>query len=125
MKRAALIVGLALAACSPPTPQVEPRAAPAAPMPASPAPPPSAANSPANSPANSTANPPGSAAEDPCNRAAYADIVGRSEKDPTVPPAGPRVRRIHPGDQVTMDYRADRLDIDIDAKGVITGLRCG
>ena len=121
MKRTALIVGLALAACSPQTPQVEPSAAPAGSMPASPAPPPSAANP----PTNPTANSPGSAAEDPCNRAAYADIVGRSEKDPAAPPAGPSVRRIHPGDQVTMDYRADRLDIDIDAKGVIFGLRCG
>ena len=117
MKRTALIVGLALAACSPPTPQGKPPAAPATPMPASAAP--------TTSAANSTGNPTGNAVEDPCNQAAYAGIVGRSEKDPMAPSAGPSVRRIHPGDQVTMEYRADRLDIDIDAKGVITGLRCG
>ena len=121
MNRAALIIGLALAACSPSTPRVEPAAAPAAPpMPASPAP-----TTSANPTANPGATPVGNTAEDACNRAAYAGIVGKSEKDPTVPPAGPGVRRIHPGDQVTMDYRADRLDIDIDAKGVITRLRCG
>lgn len=63
--------------------------------------------------------------EDSCNKAAYASLIGKTEKDPMVPPAGALVRHIHPGDQVTMDYRADRLDIDIDAKGLITGLRCG
>ncbi|MBI1359379.1 MAG: hypothetical protein GC155_03750 [Alphaproteobacteria bacterium] len=63
--------------------------------------------------------------EDSCNKAAYVSIIGKSEKDPMVPPASALVRHIHPGDQVTMDYRSDRLDIDIDDKGVITGLRCG
>ena len=63
--------------------------------------------------------------EDSCNKAAYASLIGKTEKDPMVPPVSALVRHIHPGDQVTMDYRADRLDIDIDDKGMITGLRCG
>jgi len=42
-----------------------------------------------------------------------------------VPAAGPSVRIIKPGDQVTMDFSEARLNIDVDAAGVITGLRCG
>jgi hypothetical protein len=35
------------------------------------------------------------------------------------------VRIIRPGMAVTMDYRIDRLNIDLDAKNVVTGLHCG
>lgn len=35
------------------------------------------------------------------------------------------VRVIEPGQAVTMDYRADRLNIDVNERGAITGLRCG
>ena len=31
---------------------------------------------------------------------------------------------IRPNTQVTMDFRADRLNIDIDASDIITGFRC-
>ena len=34
------------------------------------------------------------------------------------------VRVLQPDSMVTMDYRPDRLNIDVDAKGIITGLRC-
>jgi hypothetical protein len=116
MRHAALIAAFALAACSPSKPADTPaaQAAPVDAAPPAPAPPPTTA-------ANPVPNP----ADDACNTAAYAAIIGTTEKDPSVPPASPNVRRIHPGDNVTMDYRADRLNIDIDAKGVITGLRCG
>lgn len=35
------------------------------------------------------------------------------------------VRIIRPGMAVTMDYRTDRLNIDLDEKDVITRLHCG
>lgn len=35
------------------------------------------------------------------------------------------IRWISPGTAVTMDYRQDRLNVDLDEKGVITGVRCG
>lgn len=115
MKPAPMILALLLAtACSP-----SPKPAPGAETPAAPpttAPPAPSTTAPATVP---------NADDDICNAAAYASLVGKSEKDPAVPPAGPDVRHIHPDDQVTLDYRVERLNIDIDAKGVITGLRCG
>jgi len=35
------------------------------------------------------------------------------------------VRVLHPGQVVTMDYRADRLNLDVNDRGAITGVRCG
>ncbi len=35
------------------------------------------------------------------------------------------IRWIRPGDAVTMDYRTDRLNIDLDAANRVTGFRCG
>lgn len=35
------------------------------------------------------------------------------------------IRWIRPGDMVTMDYRTDRLNIDLDATNRITRFRCG
>jgi hypothetical protein len=35
------------------------------------------------------------------------------------------IRWIRPGDAVTMDYRTDRLNIDLDASNRISGFRCG
>lgn len=36
-----------------------------------------------------------------------------------------RIRVIHPGDAVTMDYRADRLNVELGADSRIERLRCG
>lgn len=35
------------------------------------------------------------------------------------------LRWIRPGDMVTMDFRQDRLNIDLDSAGRISGFRCG
>lgn len=35
------------------------------------------------------------------------------------------LRVIPPNAAVTMDYREDRLNIDVDAEGRVTGLKCG
>lgn len=109
---------LGLMACSPST---EPArdAAPAedvvqaTPEPAPPTPPPADVATPA---------PP---VEDSCQMAQYSGLVGKPITEPGVPAEGAGVRHIGPNTQVTMDYRPDRLNIDIDANGVITGFRCG
>jgi hypothetical protein len=109
----ALFAGAALMACSPSN-EPTPAAAPTTPEPApAPAPEP-------------TPQAPGSdpAVTDTCGMAQYAALVGKPATDPGVPAEGPNVRHIRPGTQVTMDFRADRLNIDINAEGVITGLRC-
>ncbi|RYG30157.1 MAG: Elastase inhibitor AFLEI Flags: Precursor [Burkholderiales bacterium] len=108
----AVVAGIALMACSPstePTPAapVEPAAA----APVEPAPP--------------VATPADPAMADTCNMAQYTALVGKPVTDAGVPAAGPSVRIIKPGDQVTMDFSEARLNIDVDAAGVITGMRCG
>lgn len=105
----AVIAGVALMACSPST---EP--APAAPAE------PASTSAPAPEP---TPAPP--VAADTCNMAQYAALVGKPVTDPGVPAASVTVRIIKPGDQVTMDFLEARLNIDVDAAGNITGMRCG
>lgn len=35
------------------------------------------------------------------------------------------VRTITPGTMVTMDYRPDRLNVTVDARNMVTAIRCG
>jgi hypothetical protein len=68
---------------------------------------------------------------DTCNVAFYSGLIGKPVTDPGVPSLGDRdwtigaVRIIEPGDEVTMNFDKERLNIDVDAAGVITGMRCG
>ncbi len=64
-------------------------------------------------------------ADDTCNAAKYAGLVGRPADMPGVPEPGPGFRHVGPDTQVTMDFREDRINMDISAEGVITGFRCG
>jgi Peptidase inhibitor I78 family len=64
-------------------------------------------------------------AADTCNMAQYASLVGKPSTDAGVPPASATVRIIKPGDQVTMDFSATRLNIEVGADGTITAVRCG
>lgn len=109
----ALAAGLTLMACSPstePTP-----ATPVEPAVTAPAEPTQPAPSPPADPASA----------DTCNMGQYLALVGKPASDPAVPPASATVRIIKPGDQVTMDFIATRLNIDVDAAGNISGVRCG
>jgi hypothetical protein len=114
MKNAPLmfLAGLALMAC---TPSEEPATPAPTETPAAPA-----VSEPAPAPA-----PPAAPVADTCNMAQYAGLVGKPATDPGVPAASATVRHIRPGDQVTTDVVETRLNIDINAEGVITGLRCG
>lgn len=65
-----------------------------------------------------------------CNADAVKSWVGKTANEDVVrqavAAAGAKgVRVIEPGQAVTMDFRADRLNIEVDAQGVITTVRCG
>lgn len=64
-------------------------------------------------------------APDTCQMSQYSHLVGTvgAEIDRTELPAGARV--ICHDCSVTMDYRADRLNIDLDRDGKVTRLHCG
>ncbi len=70
------------------------------------------------------------AAGSECRADAVAGLVGRT-LDAATQAAAQRgsdartIRVIRPGMAVTMDYRTDRLNIDVDAEGRITSVRCG
>lgn len=65
-----------------------------------------------------------------CNPDAARSLVGQPATAANVERArqlaGARTARVlKPGQMVTMEYMEGRLNIDVDARNVITGLRCG
>ncbi|MGN7916022.1 I78 family peptidase inhibitor [Lysobacter antibioticus] len=54
-------------------------------------------------------------------RAPDADVVERAR----VETRSRTVRVLTPGMAATMDFQQDRLNIDVNERGAITGLRCG
>jgi hypothetical protein len=66
-----------------------------------------------------------------CNAAAAQSFVGKEATEATVADAqraaGAKgdVRVIKPGQAVTMDYRADRLNVEVDARNAIARITCG
>lgn len=67
---------------------------------------------------------------DSCNARAAADTIGRKDTpglraEVTGKVGHSRIRWVSPGSIVTQDYRKDRLNVDIDAGGMVTRLRCG
>lgn len=67
---------------------------------------------------------------DSCGLGSISDLVGKAMIDTMADDARKRsgaraVRVIRPGTMVTMDFRPDRLNIDVDDKGIVTNLRCG
>ena len=71
----------------------------------------------------------GDVAGDTCNAAAVQDLVGKpvgtSEADAKRRTGAAVVRSYVTGAALTMDYRADRLNIETDAAGTILKLSCG
>ncbi|KRA75254.1 hypothetical protein ASD78_09690 [Lysobacter sp. Root667] len=79
-----------------------------------------------------TPPPPGSATvpSGQCNAEGARWAIGRGIDDDTtnriLRDTGSRDARVlKPGSAATMDYRADRINIDLNDRGAITGLRCG
>lgn len=64
-----------------------------------------------------------------CNAAAVQDLVGKSlntaQIDAKRRAGAAMVRSYQTGAALTMDYRADRLNIETDANGTIVKLSCG
>jgi type IV pilus biogenesis protein CpaD/CtpE len=65
-----------------------------------------------------------------CNADAVQSLVGQPSSDALTEQArvdsgAASVRVLSPGDAATMDYREDRLNIDLDDNNVIQALRCG
>lgn len=65
-----------------------------------------------------------------CDASKLTDIIGKTATDALVADAQKRAmarttRVIKPGMAVTMDYRTDRLNIDVTDRNVVTATRCG
>lgn len=65
-----------------------------------------------------------------CDAGAAQSFVGKNADAPVVEQAriaaGADVARVlKPGQVVTMEYRDGRLNINVDARNTITGVRCG
>ena len=66
-----------------------------------------------------------------CDAAAAQSFVGKEATEATVADAQRAaaakgdVRVIKPGQAVTMDYRADRLNVEVDARNAIVRITCG
>ncbi|MFV0622553.1 I78 family peptidase inhibitor [Sphingomonas sp. ac-8] len=65
-----------------------------------------------------------------CRIEPIADLVGKPGSSELAADALKRsgaksIRWINPDSMVTMDYRVDRLNIELDASGTVTRFRCG
>ena len=73
---------------------------------------------------------PGPTPDRECNAAAAQSLIGRETSPALIDEArrlsGARaVRVLRPGQMVTMEYRADRLNIRIDTREKVLALSCG
>lgn len=65
-----------------------------------------------------------------CRNADFTRFIGRQATSALAAEArdaakAANVRWLQPGQIVTMEYRADRLNITLDSKNVVTAIRCG
>lgn len=63
--------------------------------------------------------------EDTCNAGRYADLVGQDATALEKVLILGMVRVIRPGDAVTMDFRAERINFAIDSSEKISRISCG
>jgi hypothetical protein len=69
------------------------------------------------------------AAKTPCGAEKVTQYVGQKrspaiEREVARLSGAKAIRWITPGMAVTMDYREDRLNVDVDSDGMITAVRC-
>jgi len=72
----------------------------------------------------------GPAAGAGCDAAKASGFVGRKADEALVERArqaagAERARVLTPGTMVTMEYQAGRLNLDVDAAGIVQAVRCG
>lgn len=122
----AAALALSFAACSPqPYDPADPPEGVAAADPADPGTMPPAAGA-----GDDALQPAATGLDDPCNAGAVQSLVGEQATDAVVEQAridagADAARTLSPGQVVTMEYRAGRLNVDIDDNDTITSLRCG
>lgn len=78
----------------------------------------------ADAPADPNATLP-AAANDTCGAGMYSELIGKPIDGPGVPGESRLNRHIRPNSQVTMDYIAQRMNIEADAQGTIRKINCG
>ncbi|MFP7723348.1 I78 family peptidase inhibitor [Lysobacter sp. A3-1-A15] len=66
----------------------------------------------------------------PCNAEGARWAVGQAVNDEVVnrilrDTHSREARVLRPGEMATMDYLPDRINVDVNERGAITGLRCG
>lgn len=64
---------------------------------------------------------------DACNASQFQHLVGRDEAavaEAGIEP-GQKTRIFGPGDMLTMDYRSDRINVELDAVGEVVRVYCG
>lgn len=66
-----------------------------------------------------------SSANDTCGASMYAELIGKLIDGQGVPGESRLNRHIRPGTQVTMDYVAQRMNIEANAEGIIQKINCG
>lgn len=76
------------------------------------------------------AAPPAPVAQGPCDATALAPLLGKARSESMAKQAlrlsgAKTLRWIAPGMAVTMDYRTDRLNLEVDENGILTRARCG
>lgn len=81
-------------------------------------------------PASGFAQPAAAPAQQPCTVAEAQPVVGQPFSPALAEQArraarAREVRKIEPGGAYTMELDPDRLNIEVDRAGVVTGLRCG
>jgi hypothetical protein len=66
----------------------------------------------------------------PCREAAASFALGETYTDRLARQARRAaeariVRKVEPGRSYTMEFRADRLNLDVDGRGIVLAVRCG
>ena len=89
-----------------------------------------ACTAPGGSPSTGTSPMPPPPAGTACNAQGAQFAVGKTPGGSVVEEARQRsgsymARVLRPGQMVTMEFNAQRLNLDLNAAGVITGVRCG
>lgn len=72
-----------------------------------------------------TPEPPVQSAPDACGASALQSLTGQPEAVLATMRFAQRLRVIHPGEAVTLDYSESRLNIEINAQGRIATVHCG
>lgn len=85
---------------------------------------------PGNPPAEGAPPPPASFEPTSCGAEHVRHVIGKKRTPALAEEVSRRsgakaIRWISPGMAVTMDYRENRLNVDLDDRDVITGVRCG